>query len=97
VVRHHHERWDGGGYPDGMRGESIPLFARLFSIVDTYDAITSDRPYRPAQGVQAAKTAIAESAGAQFDAALVETFLAIPELQLEMIRERYPDHAGDPE
>ena len=67
VVRAHHERWDGGGYPNELKGEEIPLFARLFSIVDTYDAITSDRPYRPAQGVAAAKQVIAESSGTQFD------------------------------
>ena len=48
IVRHHHENWDGTGYPDGLRGESIPLGARVLSVVDCYDALTSDRPYRPA-------------------------------------------------
>ncbi len=95
VVRAHHERWDGAGYPARLKGEDIPLFARLFSIVDTYDALTSDRPYRPAQGTDAAKRVIVEASGAQFDPALVEIFLAIPETALEMIHERYPDHIGD--
>ena len=48
VVRHHHERWDGGGYPDGLAGEEIPLAARVFAVADTLDALTTDRPYRPA-------------------------------------------------
>ena len=48
VVRHHHERWDGGGYPDGLAGEEIPLAARVFALADALDAITSDRPYRAA-------------------------------------------------
>ena len=48
VVRHHHERWDGTGYPDGLAGEEIPLAARVFSVADTLDALTTDRPYRPA-------------------------------------------------
>jgi putative nucleotidyltransferase with HDIG domain len=95
VVRCHHERWDGAGYPEGLSGNDVPLFARLFSIVDAYDALTSDRPYRSSQGVEAAKTAIAESSGAQFDPALVVKFLAIPEVSLEMIRERYPDAVPD--
>ena len=96
VVGAHHERWDGDGYPSGLAGDDIPLFARLFSIVDTYDAVTSDRPYRPAQSVQAAKQVISEASGAQFDPKLVEAFIEIPELSLEMIRERYPDYiAGE--
>jgi len=95
VMRTHHERWDGAGYPAGLKGEEIPMFARLFSIVDAYDALTSDRPYRSAQGVAAAKKAIAEASGSQFDPQLVEAFLTIPEVQLETIRERYPDLVGD--
>jgi putative nucleotidyltransferase with HDIG domain len=95
VVLAHHERWDGGGYPSGLKGDEIPLFARLFSIVDAYDALTSDRPYRPAQGVDAAKKEIAAGAGDQFAPALVEVFLGIPDVALEMIRERYPDFLGD--
>lgn len=58
LVRHHHERWDGGGYPDGLAGEGIPLAARLFSVVDTFDALTSFRPYRQEVGERAAARAI---------------------------------------
>ena len=52
VVRHHHERWDGTGYPDGLAGEEIPLAARVFSVADTLDALTTDRPYRPASSLR---------------------------------------------
>ena len=55
VVRHHHERWDGRGYPDGLAGEEIPLAARVFALADALDAITSDRPYRAAATVVAAR------------------------------------------
>jgi putative nucleotidyltransferase with HDIG domain len=95
VVGAHHERWDGGGYPESLAGERIPLFARLFSIVDAYDALTSDRPYRSAQSVEAAKRVIVEGSGSQFDPKLVEAFIAIPDHALEMIRERYPDYLAD--
>ena len=91
IVGCHHERWDGAGYPEGLAATQIPLFARLFSIVDAYDALTSDRPYRQAQGVDAAKQIVAEGSGTQFDPDLVESFLSIPNTSLEMIRERYPD------
>ncbi len=97
VVGAHHERFDGGGYPAGLNGEQIPLFARLFSIVDAYDALTSDRPYRSARGAEAAKAEIARSSGDQFDPELVEAFLALPEGDLDSIRERYPDVLGDGE
>jgi HD-GYP domain-containing protein (c-di-GMP phosphodiesterase class II) len=77
VVRHHHERWDGGGYPDHLAGEQIPLAARIFSVVDTLDALTTDRPYRPAVSWEAARQEIRASAGTQFDPAVVAAFEAI--------------------
>jgi ribonuclease P protein subunit RPR2 len=73
VVRHHHERWDGGGYPSGLRGEEIPLWARIFSVVDALDAMTAERPYRAARPYEAALAEIRRHSGTQFDPAVVET------------------------
>src|SRR6186997_3271204 len=63
VVRHHHERWDGAGYPDGLAMEAIPPAARVFSVADTFDALTTDRPYRPAMPIAKARTIIDEGEG----------------------------------
>lgn len=79
VVRHHHERWDGQGYPDGLAGEEIPLIARIFAVVDTLDAMTADRPYRAARSLAEGRAEIARCAGTQFDPQIVEAFLAVPE------------------
>ncbi len=76
IVRAHEERYDGSGYPLGLRGEAIPLGARLFAIIDTLDAITSDRPYRRAQGFDAAAAEILGAAGTQFDPRAVALFCA---------------------
>lgn len=73
----HHERWDGGGYPLGLRGEEIPLPARLFALVDVWDALTSDRPYRPAWAPEAACEMIRAGAGSHFDPHLTPLFLGI--------------------
>lgn len=70
----HHERWDGTGYPRGLRGTDIPLPARLFAVVDVWDALTSDRPYRKAWTAERTLTHIREQAGSHFDPAVVETF-----------------------
>ena len=75
VVRSHHERWDGCGYPDGLAGEQIPLPARVFAVADTLDAITSDRPYRSARGWADAVDEIVGQAGRQFDPTVVNVFL----------------------
>lgn len=74
-VRSHHERWDGSGYPDGLAGERIPLLARILAVVDAYDAMTSDRPYRLAMTQSAALAEIRRSAGSQFDPQVVQAFL----------------------
>lgn len=79
IVYSHQECWDGSGYPRGMKGEDIPLGARIFAIADTLDAITSDRPYRAAQTFGAAREEIARWSGRQFDPAIVKVFLTIPE------------------
>jgi putative nucleotidyltransferase with HDIG domain len=87
VVYSHHERWDGEGYPRGIAGEKIPLAARIFAVVDTYDAITSDRPYRRARGHAAAIAELQRVAGTQLDPAIVEVFAQIPEVELRRMRE----------
>jgi putative nucleotidyltransferase with HDIG domain len=79
IVYSHQERFDGTGYPRGLKGEQIPLGARIFSVADTLDAITSERVYRPAQTLQAAREEIARWAGRQFDPEVVESFLKMPD------------------
>lgn len=76
AVRHHHEQWDGSGYPDGLAGTNIPLFARIIAVADAYDAITSSRPYRASCGRQRAITVLKEESGRQFDPKVVESFLS---------------------
>ena len=71
----HHERWDGSGYPRHLRGEAIPLTARIFAVVDVWDALTSDRPYRRAWSEEKALKYIREQSGKQFDPPIVEAFL----------------------
>ena len=74
VIRHHHERFDGGGYPDGKAGGDIPLSARIFSVVDSFDAMTTDRPYRRALAMDEALTRLRGEAGRQFDPDVVDEF-----------------------
>ena len=75
AVRASHERWDGGGYPDGLAGEEIPLAARIIAACDTYDAIVTDRPYRAARSPREARKELRRVAGAQLDARVVEALL----------------------
>ncbi len=86
IVRHHHEAWDGQGYPDGLAGEAIPLGARLFAIADTLDAMTSDRPYRAALSFAAAREEIEKNRRRQFDPDAVAAFLEVPEARWQAIR-----------
>jgi len=74
IVECHHERWDGQGYPRGLRGEEVPLAARIFSVVDTFDAMTSDRPYRRALSVEEAVQQIQQAAGTQLDPDIADAF-----------------------
>ncbi len=74
-VLHHHERWDGTGYPHGLGGEEIPVEARLLGVADAFDAMTSDRSYRPALSVEQALAELERCAGTQFDPELTETFV----------------------
>jgi len=76
LVRHHHERWDGVGYPDGLAGEAIPLGARVIAVADAFDALTSDRPYRTALSVEAAIETLEQGAGVYWDPRVVATMVA---------------------
>ena len=75
VIRSHHERWDGSGYPDHLAGEAIPLSARIFAVADAVDAMTGERPYRKPASWEAATKEIAAQRGRQFDPSVVEAFL----------------------
>jgi len=88
VVRHHHERWDGHGYPDGLAGESIPLAARVFAVADALDALTTDRPYRPASTYAVARREIYDGAGTQFDPGVVDAYRQMPDSTFEALRGR---------
>ena len=77
VIRHHHERFDGFGYPDGLKGYDIPLMSRIILIADAYDAMTSDRPYRRALSHEAALKEIQKHSGTQFDPAVATAFMQV--------------------
>ena len=89
IVHCHHERFDGQGYPRGLKAHDVPLGARIFSIVDTLDAITSDRPYRPRQPIETALAEVEKHSNKQFDPGLVRTFQGIPRGVLEKIAAEY--------
>ena len=78
IVRHEHERWDGGGYPDGLAGEEIPIEARIILACDAYHAMTSDRPYRKAMSHREAMAELTTNAGTQFDPQVVEALVGLP-------------------
>jgi putative two-component system response regulator len=77
IVRHHHERWDGAGYPDRLKGDEIPIGARIVCLVDAFDAMVHDRPYREARPLDSVVAELAADAGRQFDPELVECFAGI--------------------
>src|SRR3954452_6020727 len=104
IVYSHQEKFDGTGYPRGLKGEEIPLGARIFSVADTLDAITSDRPYRPAQTFAAARIEIMKFGGTQFDPKVVEIFVAMPdslwadlrrEISSQIFRFQYPQRTAN--
>ena len=86
VVRHHHERWDGSGYPDGLTGDAIPLAARVFAVADALDALTTNRPYRPASSFAHARKVVVDGAGTQFDPDVVAAYQEIPDATFERLR-----------
>jgi putative nucleotidyltransferase with HDIG domain len=88
VIRSHHERWDGGGYPDGLAGTDIPLSARVFAVADTIDALTTIRPYRRASSFAKARAIIVKDGGAHFDPTIIAAYEAVPDEVLVAIRRR---------
>ena len=90
IIRAHHERWDGAGYPEGLAGEAIPLGARIFAVADSFDAMTSDRPYRRGRQLDAALSEIERCSGSQFDPAVVAAFLAVPIERIEKVHANAP-------
>jgi ribonuclease P protein subunit RPR2 len=94
IVRHHHERWDGTGYPDGLKGAQIPLAARVFAIADTLDALTTDRPYREAVGFAQARAEIVRGAGTQFDPAVIAAYETIGDDMFERLGEAVRSSGG---
>jgi len=91
IVRCHHERWDGLGYPDGLAGEDIPLAARVFAVADSFDAMTSDRPYRNALSFEQAIDEVTAGTGTQFDPVVVEAFRALV-AEGTLVPELLPEH-----
>jgi len=77
IIRHHHERFDGKGYPEGLSGETIPIYSRIITVADSYDAMTSDRPYRKGMGCKDALAEIELNRGQQFDPLLAKKFIAL--------------------
>ncbi|MGA2152470.1 MAG: HD domain-containing phosphohydrolase, partial [Geobacteraceae bacterium] len=86
----HHEKWDGSGYPEGLTGENIPVFARIMAIADVYDALICKRRYKPSFTHEEAVAIIAQSKGTHFDPAAVEVFLQVND-EFRKIAQQYPD------
>ena len=86
VIRHHHERWDGTGYPDQLAGEAIPISARIFAVADTLDALTTNRPYRRASTIAQARAIILQGVGTHFDPRVIEAFREFTDEEIERIR-----------
>lgn len=93
IVRHHHEQWNGGGYPDGLRGQEIPITARILSVVDCFDSVREDRPYRRGMSREEASALLLRGAGVHFDPRIVELFLKhLPEFEKEVAQRGLDRH-----
>ncbi len=90
IVRHHHENWDGSGYPDGLRGTDIPIGARILAVIDCFDALTSDRPYRRRLSDREAMDILLQRRGTMYDPLIVDTFAAVKEVLDTAVREADP-------
>lgn len=95
IVYSHHEHYDGNGYPRGLKGDEIPLGARIFALADVYDALTSQRPYKTPLSHEETITQIRKQKGCQFDPSVLEIFLSIAPSELDEISERYRDTISD--
>lgn len=96
IAGQHHERWDGRGYPDGLKGDQIELTTRIFSVADAFDAITAQRVYKPIRVYDEAKHELTEGAGSQFDPQVVEAFLNVPAGEWSRIASAVADAVGAP-
>ena len=81
LIRHHHERVDGKGYPDSLNGEETPISARILHVAESFDSMTSDRPYRPSPGIEYALSELKKHSGSQFDSRVVDAFLEISTIE----------------
>jgi HD-GYP domain-containing protein (c-di-GMP phosphodiesterase class II) len=98
AIKYHHERFDGKGYPDGLKGEEIPLPARIVSVADSFDAMTSTRPYRSALPQDVALSEVLRGEGIQFDPRVIEAFASIPRSRLSEISRDFgirASHSGE--
>jgi len=77
IIRHHHERVEGQGYPDGLKGDEIPLLSRIICVADSFDSMTSDRPYRSARTIEYAVSELKSCSNSQFDSTVVEAFFRV--------------------
>jgi HD-GYP domain-containing protein (c-di-GMP phosphodiesterase class II) len=94
IPRCHHERWDGAGYPRGIKGGDIPLPARIFAVIDAWDSLCTDRPFRNAWSVDQARQYLIDQAGKQFDPAVVEAFIGIMGLREPALVRGYHDEVS---
>ena len=99
IALHHHERWDGSGYPDGLAGEDIPVYGRIVALADVWDALTTKRCYKPAFTLQASTDIILKSSGSHFDPGVVGAFRSVQDefrFILSEFRDAAPSEIADP-